>query len=109
MNVQPLSLSLQKNIPSNIILILHHAVYCTINGTVIIVWVWMVCSLHSVTTGSRDRANVSLIIIIIINIVEKRQHTASDSLCITHVYYTSIVGVEKERRTKNGPWGYLKR
>ena len=24
----------------------------------------MVCSLHSVTTGSRDRANVSLIIII---------------------------------------------
>ena len=28
----------------------------------------MVCSLHSVTTGSRDRANVSLIIIIIINI-----------------------------------------
>ena len=31
----------------------------------ICVWVWMVCSLHSVTTGSRDRANVSLIIIII--------------------------------------------
>ena len=30
----------------------------------ICVWVWMVCSLHSVTTGSRDRANVSLIIII---------------------------------------------
>ena len=30
------------------------------------VWVWMVRSLHSVTTGSRDRANVSLIIIIII-------------------------------------------
>ena len=29
------------------------------------VWVWMVCSLHSVTTGSRDRANVPLIIIII--------------------------------------------
>ena len=28
------------------------------------VWVWMVCSLHSVTTGSRDRANVPLIIII---------------------------------------------
>ena len=27
----------------------------------ICVWVWMVCSLHSVTTGSRDRANVSLI------------------------------------------------
>ena len=27
----------------------------------------MVCSLHSVTTGSRDRANVSLIIIIIID------------------------------------------
>ena len=26
----------------------------------------MVCSLHSVTTGSRDRSNVSLIIIIII-------------------------------------------
>ena len=26
----------------------------------------MVCSLHSVTTGSRDRANVPLIIIIII-------------------------------------------
>ena len=26
----------------------------------------MVCSLHSVTTGSRDRANVSLIVIIII-------------------------------------------
>ena len=31
----------------------------------ICVWVWMVCSLHSMTTGSRDRANVSLIIIII--------------------------------------------
>ena len=30
------------------------------------VWVWMVCSLHSVTTGSRDRANVPLVIIIII-------------------------------------------
>ena len=30
------------------------------------VWVWMVCFLHSVTTGSRDRANVSFIIIIII-------------------------------------------
>ena len=30
----------------------------------------MVCSLHSVTTGSRDRANVSLIIIIIM-----RDHT----------------------------------
>ena len=30
------------------------------------VWVWMVCSLHPVTTGSRDRANVPLIIIIII-------------------------------------------
>ena len=30
------------------------------------VWVWMVCSLHSVTTGSRDRANVPLIIIIIL-------------------------------------------
>ena len=29
------------------------------------VWVWMVCSLHSVTTGSRDRAYVPLIIIII--------------------------------------------
>ena len=29
------------------------------------VWVWMVCSLHSVTTGSIDRANVPLIIIII--------------------------------------------
>ena len=32
----------------------------------ICVWVWMVCSLHSVTTGSRDRTNVPLIIIIII-------------------------------------------
>ena len=29
------------------------------------VGVWMVCSSHSVTTGSRDRANVPLIIIII--------------------------------------------
>ena len=28
------------------------------------VWVWMVCSLHSVTTGSRDRVNVPLIIIV---------------------------------------------
>ena len=28
------------------------------------VWVWMVCSLHSVTMGSRGRANVPLIIII---------------------------------------------
>ena len=34
------------------------------------VWVWMVCSLRSVTTGSRDRANVSLIIIIIIKIIK---------------------------------------
>ena len=33
------------------------------------VWVWMVCSLHSVTTGSRDRAYVPLIIIIIIIII----------------------------------------
>ena len=33
------------------------------------VWVWMVCSLHSVITGSRDRANVPLIIIIIIIII----------------------------------------
>ena len=33
------------------------------------VWVWMVCSLHSVTTGSRDRANVPLKIIIIIAVV----------------------------------------
>ena len=33
------------------------------------VWVWMVCSLHSVTTGSRDRANVPLIIIIVIIII----------------------------------------
>ena len=40
----------------------------------ICVWVWMVFSLHSVTTGSRDRANVSLIIIIIII----RQHNAVD-------------------------------
>ena len=30
----------------------------------ICVWVWMVCSLHSVTTGSRDRANVSLIMVL---------------------------------------------
>ena len=29
------------------------------------VWVWMVCSLHPVTTGSRDRANVPFIRIII--------------------------------------------
>ena len=29
------------------------------------VWVWMACSLHSVTTGSRDRANVSLIILML--------------------------------------------
>ena len=29
----------------------------------------MVCSLHSVTTGSRDRANVSLIIIIIVPVL----------------------------------------
>ena len=34
------------------------------------VWVWMICSLHSVTTGSRDRANVPLIIIIIIIIID---------------------------------------
>ena len=31
--------------------------------------VWMVCSLHSVTTGSRDRAYVPLIIIIIITVL----------------------------------------
>ena len=35
-------------------------------NSAVIVWVWMVCSLHSVTTGSRDRANVSLLVIIII-------------------------------------------
>ena len=38
------------------------------------VWVWMVCSLHTVTTGSRDRANVSLIIIIIIIIIRGEVH-----------------------------------
>ena len=36
------------------------------------VWVWMVCSLHSVTTGSRDRANVQLIIIIILQLTTSR-------------------------------------
>ena len=35
----------------------------------IFVWVWMVYSLHSVTTGSRDRATVPLKIIIIIIII----------------------------------------
>ena len=35
----------------------------------------MVCSLHSVTTGSRDRANVSLIIIIIIMLIAGRYCT----------------------------------
>ena len=34
----------------------------------------MVCSLHSVTTGSRDRANVPLIIIIIIIIMVTHAH-----------------------------------
>ena len=34
-------------------------------ATTCVCWVWMVCSLHSVTTGTRDRANVPLIIIII--------------------------------------------
>ena len=37
------------------------------------VWVWMVCSLPSVTTGSRDRANVPLIIIIITIIASERE------------------------------------
>ena len=36
----------------------------------------MVCSLHSVTTGSRDRANVSLIIIIMEVSRLKRNGTA---------------------------------
>ena len=33
------------------------------------VWVWMVYSLHCVTTGSRDRANMPLIIIIICHLL----------------------------------------
>ena len=48
----------------------------------ICVWVWMVCSLHSVTTGSRDRANVPLIIIIIIiKYVPQPNKTKSFLLC----------------------------
>ena len=40
----------------------------------------MVCSLHSVTTGSRDRANVSLIIII--RWATPRQHYTVDPMLL---------------------------
>ena len=40
----------------------------------------MVCSLHSVTTGSRDRANVSLIIIIGIPIQIKKKITEEEAI-----------------------------
>ena len=57
------------------------------------VWVWMVCSLHSVTTGSRDRANVSLIIIIII----------SSILSSLHMHFNVIFGeIKNGGFCKNG-------
>ena len=53
----------------------------------ICVWVWMVCSLHSVTTGSRDRANMPLIIIMLRPYrVMTIYCIVSDTLCITHVH-----------------------
>ena len=60
------------------------------------VWVWMVCSLHSVTTGSRDRANVSLIIIIIIMII-------SSILSSVHIHFKVIFGeIKNGGFCKNG-------
>ena len=63
----------------------------------------MVCSLHSVTTGSRDRANVSLIIIILYWIktgITNKMHVHADEqtddrareadvlfFCLTRMYY----------------------
>ena len=64
------------------------------------VWVWTVCSLHSVTTVSRDRANVSLIIIIIIIITimiiiiivwEINENKPSD-------LYSSLLHLSRHRR-----------
>ena len=46
-------------------------------ATIICVWVRMVCSLHSVTTGSRDRANVPLIIYIYIYTAHYSNNTGS--------------------------------
>ena len=45
----------------------------------------MVCSLHSVTTGSRDRANVPLIIIIII-IIKYNGGLLPDVILLTQCY-----------------------
>ena len=59
------------------------------------VWVWMVCSLHSVTTGSRDRANVPLIILIIIIIHVLILHYKYSTMAVCtdlykHHYYNSF-------------------
>ena len=67
------------------------------------VWVWMVCSLHSVTTGSRDRANVSLIIIITIlytvHILEEDEGVSSkkDHLVRLHETPPTLARTEKKK------------
>ena len=52
----------------------------------ICVWVWMVCSLHSVTTGSRDRANVSLIILY--EIITYRRWASTSK--VTDLFYCNV-------------------
>ena len=60
----------------------------------------MVCSLHSVTTGSRDRANVSLIIIIII----VRRESAFDAFVFCLYVYIRYNHGKPNHQTR--PWNY---
>ena len=52
----------------------------------------MVCSLHSVTTGSRDRANVPLIIIIIIiiyfSIINNNEESSNFTIVVLFPSFT---------------------
>ena len=55
------------------------------------VWVWMVCSLHSVTTGSRDRANVQLIIIVYFLCVPASEFGAMGSTSFLGLSYPNLL------------------
>ena len=55
----------------------------------------MVCSLHSVTTGSRDRANVSLIIIIIIIIIPIKSSLHNHREPTRHFFRLTVVSLLK--------------
>ena len=56
----------------------------------------MVCSLHSVTTGSRDRANVPLIIIIIIT------NSECGKVVVVVVSHIQRIGCQPEKTTLHG-------